>query len=495
MDLPSLPIIVAAALLWLVYRFISDYREISRLEKHSTDTETKLKQETANSARLAAELDELKQQFTHNVIYDSLTGLPGRQVYYDRLLQTFNQSSRYQLSFGVMFLDLDGFKIINEALGHDVGDELLKEVAVRLEGTIRQVDTISRFAGDEFVFILPQLSKPETAAYVAQRLLNVISQPFVIRGQELYVTASIGIATYPLDGDTTAVLLKNAGNALHQAKTRGRNNYQFYREEMHTLSQRELILSSSLQHKDIYQDFSLLYQPEVNVINKEVVCMQALLHWKHPDFGLIALPEFLTLAENCSKINEIGDWVLRNALQQLKKWQTQKFFPRAISIPVSLRQLENPHFTYKAAQLLQELKLDPSMLVLEISESILHKMELVEKVAHMLKHMGVQIAIKDFGAGNLALQHLKRFPIDYLKISSVLTQDITINKESEAIVKMILALAKTLQITAVAAGVESPKQKVMLIELGCQIMEGHLFSAPLGAEEFTDEKIQAFLAS
>lgn len=493
MDLPSLPIIVALAVLWLIYRFVSDYREISKLEKRLTQTEQQLQQEIQKQQTATTELDELKQQFTHNVVYDSLTGLPGRQVYYDRLWQTINQSKRYQLSFGVMFLDLDGFKIINEALGHDVGDELLKEVSVRLENSIRQVDTISRFAGDEFVFILPQLAKPETAAYVAQRLLNAVSQPFNIRDQELYVTASIGIATFPADGDTKSVLLKNADNALHQAKTRGRNNFQFYREEMHALSQRELTLNSSLQNKQTYQDFTLYYQPEINIATKEIVCMKALLRWKHPDLGLIGLPEFLRLAENNGKINEIGDWILKNALQQILKWHTQKFFPKSISIDVSLRQLENPHFSYKISQMLQETKLDPSILILEISENIFHKLELVEKVTRMLKHVGVQIAVKDFGTGNLALQHLKSFPIDYLKIAGVLTHDISINKESEAIVKMIIALVKTLQITAVAEGVESQNQKNLLNELGCHIMAGPLFSPPLRADECTNERVKTFL--
>lgn len=494
MEISSLPIVLTLAILWLVYRFLKDYREIRRLEKRAEQAESQLQEETRKQEELSSELTELKKQFTHSVIYDSLTGLPGRQVYKDRLLQIINQSKRYQLAFGVMFLDLDGFKVINEALGHDVGDELLKEVGVRLQGAIRQVDTISRFAGDEFVFILPQLSKPETAAYVAQRLLSVISQPFKIRDHELFITASIGIATFPSDGDTSLVLLKNADNALHQAKARGRNNFQFYREEMHTLSQRELTLSSDLQHNKIYQDFSLSYQPQIDFEKKEVCCMEVLLHWKHPDFGLIGLHDFLRLAENNGRINEVGEWILRNAIKQFQVWQNQQFYPSCISIDVSLRQLENPHFSYKLLQILQEQKVDPSVLILEISESIFYKLDLIEKVTHMLKHMGVQIAVKDFGTGNLALQHLKRLPIDYLKISSLLTHDITINKESEAIVKMIVALANTLQITVVAEGVDTPKQKLLLKELGCHIMTGQLFGPPLKAEECTTEKFSGLLA-
>lgn len=489
-----LSFVVLALILFLSIRLFYNYRELLGLKKLISITELQLLKEIVHQQALSKELTSVKAQFAHDVLYDSLTGLPGRQVFEDRLVQIINQSKRYQLHFGVLFLDLDGFKVINDALGHDVGDELLKEVGARMQASIRKVDSIGRFAGDEFIFILAQLSKPEAAVYVAQRLLNEITQPFKVRNHDLFITGSIGIAVYPNDGEDARTLLKNSDNALHQAKARGRNTYQFYREEMHALSHRELMLNSGLQQYDVYHNFLVFYQPQINVSSKKIVCFQALLHWQHPDFGLIPYNDFLQMAENNGKIHNIGEWTLRHALQQYLKWKKLHFELNQISIPTSIRQLEHPHFAYKISQLLQEMNIEPETLILEFSEVVLPtKLDGVEKGFHMLKHLGVQIAIRDFGAGHLALQQLKHFPIDYLKIANSLVQDITINKDSESIVKMIIALAHSLQITVVADGVESTNQQQVLKSLGCEIMEGSLFTQPLRAEECTSEKITSFL--
>lgn len=465
---------------------VAYYLELKKLRHQLQQSHQDFELELEKRNTLHGEFIDLKTKFTQTVLYDPLTGLPGRQVFEDRMFQTINQSKRYELTFAVLFLDLDGFKIINEALGHDIGDMLLKEVGLRLQKSIRQVDTVSRFGGDKFVFMLPQLSKGQIAAYVAQRILDALAQPLLVDNQELFITGSIGISVYPIDGEDVKTLLKNADNAMHQAKARGRNAYQFYREEMHTLSHRELILSSNLQSNSIYNNFTVHYQPQLNVEKKSIACMQALLVWQHPDFGLIELPEFIRLAENSGKMAEIGEWLIQKALDQLQDWKSKEFFPNMISVTVSARQLESPHFSFKISQLLQAAGVDPGALILEISEGILaSKIEVIEKVAHMLKHLGVQIAIADFGTGHLSLQDLKRFPIDYLKISGSLIQDITVNKESEAIVKMIIALAKTLQITVVADGIESQNQKTLLKDIGCVIMQGKLFSVPRPADEFT----------
>lgn len=496
MPLPLIPIATVACVSLVGGSLLARYRNLLHLNKIAAFTELSLLKQVQQHQALADELSELKEKFAHNIMYDSLTDLPGRKVFEDRLGQTLNQSQRYQLNFGIMFLDLDGFKVINDALGHDVGDELLKQVASRLLSAVRQVDTVSRFGGDQFVVMLSQLSKPESAAYVGQRLLNSISQPFKIRDQELFITASIGIATFPADGNDVNTLLKNADNALHQAKTQGRNTYQFYRAEMHTLSQRELMLSSGLQTPTIYREFVIFYQPQMNLEKKEIVSMQVLLHWQHPEFGLISLQEFSRLAENNSKMIAISEWMLRNAFAHFKLWQKMTCCPASISINVSLSQLENPHFVYKLSQILQDVGLDSPHLIIETSETILSsRLELIEKAFHMLKHLGVKIAIKDFGAGHLSLQDLRRLPIDYLKISSALTQDVATNKDSEAIVKMIIALANSLQITIAAEGIEKQQQKQLLSELGCHIMQGDYFSVPLKPEEFTAERAVMFMTS
>lgn len=471
----------------LTFYFIQNHRHLSQLKKQLKNTETQLHTAVTKQTVLLSELNEIKEKYTQNVLYDPLTELPRRHVFEDRLTQAIHQSERYQLTFAVLFLDIDGFKIINDALGHDVGDELLRQAALRLKKAIRQVDSVSYFGGDEFVIVLP-LAKAETAAYVAQRLLNTIADPLQIEGNELYITASIGIAVYPLDGVDAKALLTNAGNALHQAKIHGRNTYQFFHEKMQAMSKRQLRLSSRLQHSEVYHEFSIYYQPQVHSETKKIISMQALLHWQHPELGLLPLSEFLQLAENIGKINEIGEWLLRNALQQLQKWSTEGSHQDiAVAVSVSMRQLENPHFSYKISHLLQEMKVNPSSLILEISEGmVLNKIGIIENCVYMLKQLGVKIAWVDFGMGHLSLQYLKRFSIDYLKMTSSLIQDLTINTDSEAIVSMIIALANSLQITLIADGVENAEQVKKLQELGCFVMQGTFFGEPQLPQRFVE---------
>ncbi len=488
MPLSTISFTVAVIIiLFFIYRLIINAHQVSRLKKKLATTEAQLQKETQLQRERSQELTKLRNEVNYNSMHDPVTNLPSRQVFEDRLMQAFNQSKRYRLVFGVLFLNIDGFKNINDALGYDAGDTVLKEISKRFLANIRSVDTVSRFGGSEFAFVLLQLAKAETAAYVAKRLLDVISQPFIVNEQELFLTASIGIAIYPNDGDQAQILLKNADNALNQAKSRGCNTYQFYREEMHALSRRELMLTSRLLSESVYQELSIYYHPQVNVQTKKITCVEAILHWEHPDFGSIALPEFLRLAENNGKIIAIGEWFLLNACQQFQKWKSIKFRPESISVKISSRQLESPHFTYRVSQILQETNLEPNCLMLEIAEGmLLSKLDLVEKSIYMLKHLGVQIAIDNFGTGNLSLQHLKHFPMDCLRIDSSLTQDITINQDSVAIAKMIIALANSLHLKMIAEGVDTLKQKQLLESLGCQIMQGKLFSEPLLAEEFAD---------
>lgn len=463
--------------------FILQQRKRTRQELDLTVTQLHDKSEEAEC--FSSELKQLRNEFNLNVLHDSLTGLPSRQLLEDRLVQLVQQSKRNRLLFGVLFLDIDGFKVINDALGYDVGDELLRQFSARLMSSLRQVDTVCRFSGDEFLLLLPQITKSETCAYIAQRLLDSISQPFTVEGNDLFITACIGIAVFPADSDDGKVLLKYADNALHQAKMRGCNVYQFYREEMHVLSQRELELNLSLRNASIYHEFSLYYQPEVNTQTKEITCMEALLRWQHPHFGLVTPGEFLRLAENSGKIVEIGEYVLRTVCQQFQKWKQMNMRVNKVSVNISLRQLENPHFIYKISQILKETNMSVESLVFEISEGVFHKVDLLEKSLHMLKNMGIQIAVDDFGTGHLSLHQLKRISIDYLKIDSTFIQDITTNPDSEAIVKMVIALAQTLHLGIIAEGVETREQKDVLEGLGCHVMYGHYFSIPRKPEDFT----------
>lgn len=481
------------SIILLGYGLFANVRHLAQVKERLLNTEAALAKGVEQERALNVELADMKHRIERNIVSDSLTGLPGWQIFEDRLKQVLNQSKRHSLTFAVLFLDLDDFKIINDVLGLEAGDELLKEVSERLQASVRQMDTVSRFTGDEFVFILPQVSKPETSAYVAQRLLNAVSQPFKIRDQELFITASAGIAIYPTDGEDVSILLQNAESALHQAKSHGDNNYQFYRREMHMISRRELILSSALHGTDIYKEFSLCYQPQVDIETKQIVCMEAALQWQHVDFGAISSDDFVRFSENTGTILVIGEWILRNACQQFLTWQSQGLHPQKIAVNVSLKQLENPHFAYNVSHILQDLNLQPDHLILQISEMmLLTKLGLIEKTLHMLKQLGVHIGVTDFGTGNIALQHLRSFPLGYLKLSNELISDITTNEETKAIVKMIIALAVTLQLKVIVDGVENQEQKLVLKELGCRLMQGNIFSPPLRADEFTsvvEEKI------
>ncbi|HSW92909.1 MAG TPA: EAL domain-containing protein [Gammaproteobacteria bacterium] len=450
-----------------------------------------LQTEIDKSHDLQKTTEKMEAEFSSQVLTDALTGLPGRKIFEDHLSLIISQSMRYQLTFSVMSLDLHGFKMINDTLGYDMGDAILRQVALRLKNCIRQVDTLSRFSGGEFVFIFSQINKAETAAYIAKRLLNALVEPFVADEQTFYLAASIGIAIFPMDGRDGKTLLKNADLALGQAKLQGRNTWQFYQQEMHTSSRRELILSGSLHDETSYRQFNILYQPYVNVDSRKLACMEAILEWRHPDFGLVTFEEFSQLAEKNNNIMAIYEWLLRNACQDEAKWRQRGFHAGMLSIRVSLKLLEHTHFIQKISSILHETGVDPSHLIFEITESsLLTKIDLVEKMLHMLKHLGVQIAINNFGAGHLPLQHLRRLPINIFKIDRSLVYDIDTNPESEAIVKMIIALATSLQSQVMAEGVMNASQKQVLLSLGCVTMQGPLFSGPVLAGDFNEKLLQ-----
>lgn len=469
-------------------------RRIQALKKQFKTTENQLIKEIEKEKYLQTQLTELQRKLSNSVTKDPLTQLPSRKVFEDRLELIINQSARYQTMCAVMFLDIDGFKVINDALGYDVGDELLKEVSRRLNECVRKVDTVSHFGGDEFIFIFPQIGKPEAAAYVAQRLLNSISQPFHIQESDLYLTASIGITFYPADGVDGKALLINADNALHQAKLHGRNSYQFYREDMYAVSRRELVLCSSLRSDSVYNDFTIHYQPQVHVEQKKIICMSAMLQWKHADFGEISFDEFVRLAESCGKMAVFSEWMLRTVSQHLKQWCAHGFTPQAVSIPLSLKQLENSHFIHTVSHILHELELAPENIIFEISEmSLAVRVEQIEKMLHMMRHLGVRIAINNFGAGALPLQYLRRLPVNIYKIDGTLVQDISVNKENELIVKMIIALAKSLQIDVIVEGIDNAAQKKVVMDLGCGIIQGDIFGPPGLASDFMDKVVEGVI--
>ncbi len=472
-------LLLAAFLFFYFRNFILMKQKLLSAEAMLTKTQA------AERTQTAALLD-LKNQMESAQSTDVVTGLITQQIFEDRLNQILGQSKRHNLIFAVLFLNLNEFKMIIRAIGLEAREQILKETAKRIQHCIRQLDTAARFVGDDFALILPQLSKSETAAYVAQRLLNTIAEPFLINDKEVFIAGSIGISIYPYDGEDLRVLMKNAETALHQAAVYGHHSYQFYRHNMQLESKREFILSTSLQNPAVYKDFLIYYQPILHIEKKAIYAMRAILHWNHLDFGLMEFSEFSQLAESNGTIIRIGEWVIRHACQQFQTWKTSGYHVQMLVITITLRQLENPHFIYKITQLLNEFGIEPASVIFEISENaITSKIGVSEKTLLMLKELGAQIGISHFGTGNMVLWRLQRFRIDCLNIADSIIKNITISKEIFDVVKMILALADTLGLYVMASGVETHKQAEVLKALGYYLMEGALFSKPLLPSEFT----------
>lgn len=430
----------------------------------------------------------LQQKKLQRGMEDPITHLLGWQLFEDRLNQNIKESARYQLTMGILVIDIDDFKVINDALNYEVGDALLREIATRLQSCIRQVDSVSRYSKDTFVVILSQLSKPETAAVVAQRILHSLAQPVQIKEHELFITACIGIAIYPADGTDAASLLRSGNQALHLAKEKGKHVHQFYQERLHAKSQRELSLYNSLSRESIFREFIIYYQPIMDVNDQHVMAMNALLHWQNADVGLIRPQELFGYAEKQRKLNAISEWLIKTACQQFMHWRSLGFTPPLLAIPICLKQLETTHFIYRISQILQESKLPHECLLLEIKESTTQlPFDILEKAFNMLKYLNVKLALDNFGLGSFSIGFLKNLQVDYLKLDSSVTEDVLDNKRTADLVKSINFLADNLQMQVIAQGVESQQQIKRLKELGCHLMQGRCFGEPLEEDKVVEK--------
>ena len=429
--------------------------------------------------------------------YDTLTGLPNRMLFQERLPHALALAERSRQMLAVMLLDLDRFKTINETLGHGVGDRLLHEVAERLTGCVRRSDTVARFAGDEFALLLMQITRPddviriarrtEDAVEVAQSILRILEAPFVWGQHELYLTASIGIGLYPDDGEDSQTLLKNAGSALNRAKEQGGNNYQFYTADMNAKALKRLALENNLRHALERDEFVLHYQPQVNISSGRIVGAEALVRWQHPELGLVSPLDFIPLAEDTGLIVPIGEWVLRTACAQNKKWQEEGWPSMCISVNLSARQFQQLQLVESIAEILAETGLAPERLELELTESALMKdTETAVETLRRIKKTGVRIAIDDFGTGYSSLSHLKRLPIDVLKIDRSFVCESTTAPDDAAIVMAIIGLAHNLKLKVIAEGVETEEQLAFLRLLNCDEIQGYLCSKPLAAMAFKE---------
>lgn len=443
--------------------------------------------EITHYVAIFADITEHKQaeeHMRHLAHYDVLTDLPNRVLFYDRLGQALIKAQRSRSKSAVMFLDLDRFKVINDTLGHSIGDLLLQEVAQRLTDCVRQGDTVSRMGGDEFVILLPELGDADDAYLVAQKLLNAASRPFVLQGHELQVSASIGISFYPDDGANAETLMKNADVAMYRAKEVGRNNYQFYHADMNARSFERLAMETSIRRALEKEQFELYYQPRYIVPGGRIAGVEALIRWRHPDLGLVSPAQFIPLAEDAGLILPIGEWVLKQAAWQGKAWQKAGLPPLFISVNVSARQFRQTGFAGTVARILHDTGFDPHYLELELTETTLmtnteENIETLEK----LKSMGIRIAIDDFGTGYSSLGYLKRLPVDILKIDRSFVSDVTDNRDDAAIVEAIIAMAQSLKLQVIAEGVETAGQLEFLQAHQCNEIQGFYFSRPLPAEQ------------
>jgi diguanylate cyclase (GGDEF)-like protein/PAS domain S-box-containing protein len=427
------------------------------------------------TARKAAE-SQLRQ-LAH---YDALTGLANRTQFLERLKWSIDVAKRDNKKTALMFLDLDRFKWINDTLGHQAGDKLLIEVANRLNESVREVDTVSRLAGDEFTIILNHLHDEQQAGIVAKKILNALEVPMILEGREVFISSSIGITIYPTDAKTVNQLIKHADTAMYYAKERGRNNYQYFSHSMNQKVLDELEMETNLRQALKNQEFSLNYQPQFNLKTKELIGLEVLLRWKHPILGFISPSVFIPHAEKNDLIIMIGDWVLNTACQRSMAWQKAGLKPVRISVNLSGVQLKQHDLIEKVSRVLENTKLSPKFLELELTEGVLmDNAEMTINTLGKLKKMGIRLSIDDFGTGYSSLSYLKRFPIDTLKIDQSFIRDITTDADDDAIASTIIAMAHNLRLKVIAEGVENQKQVTILEQKGCDEVQGYFFGRPL----------------
>ncbi|KWT90525.1 bifunctional diguanylate cyclase/phosphodiesterase [Candidatus Magnetominusculus xianensis] len=423
--------------------------------------------------------------------YDALTGLPNRILFNDRLNQAIEQAMRNSRLMAVLFLDLDNFKLINDTLGHNIGDLLLVEASQRLLSNVRKSDTVARMGGDEFTIILSNIARDKYAVSVANKIIDAISKPFHLNGHECSVGVSIGVSIFPNDAADADVLLKNADIAMYQVKERGRNGFQFYSAGMNTRAVKRLKIENNLRKNLEKQLFKITYQPQLDINTGMIIGLEALLHWEITAVEDVSQREIVSVAEESGLIIPIGQWFLRCVCAQGSQWQAQGFQHVHIAVKIHTRQFKQENLTGIIKQTLDETDLVPNSLELELTEgTIMQDVEQSIGIIKDLKAIGLYITIDDFGTGYSSLSHLKRFPIDSLKIDRQFIKNVTTDMDYAAIAKAIIALAHTLNMTVTAEGVETVEQLEFLRSLKCDEAQGNLFSSPLSAEDISQQLIE-----
>lgn len=430
---------------------------------------------------------ETEQRLEFVVSHDPLTGLPNRAIFQQRLGQALAQAARYEHKVALLFIDLDRFKIVNDTMGHEAGDRLLRQVAERFRDCLREGDTVGRHGGDEFVVLIEQYESAIQVAGVAQKIIDQSAIPFELDGQEFHISASIGIATYPSDAQDGPTLLKHADIAMYRAKEAGKNQYQFYSPHMNRLSLERLEMETALRHALERGELSLCYQPKYDMSGRRVLSMEALLRWHRPQVGVVMPAEFISVAEETGLAVPIGEWVLRTACAQARSWQDHIEQPVRVAVNVSPRHFAHGNLVGCVDDVLRATRLQPDLLELEITETMaLQNVERSVRVLRMLKELGVRIAIDDFGTGYSSLGYLKRFPLDAVKVDRSLVSEIPHGTDGMAVARAVIAMAHSLSMSVVAEGVETDDQAQFLRGQGCDEMQGNWLSRPLDLEQASE---------
>lgn len=423
-------------------------------------------------------------QIEHLAYHDPLTGLPNRALFFDRLMVALANADRYQHRAAVLFLDLDRFKEINDSLGHSTGDALLRAVARRVRDTVRSVDTLSRFGGDEFTLLVSKIDQPDDAYKIASKILEMFREPFIVAGRELSVTTSVGVSVHPEDGMDAESLVKNSDAAMYRAKQRGRDNYQMYTPALNDKALERLELENRLRRALDNEELELFYQPIVHAATRTLSGAEALLRWRHPELGLIGPGEFINAAEVSGLIVPIGDWVLRKAARQAKVWSLREGRPLSVSVNLSARQFQQHNLVERVRYALVEADLDASQLELEITESsAMENAENSVRVMDELKGLGVRLALDDFGTGYSSLNYLRRFPLDTVKLDKAFVHEIS-GPGDGAIAKAVIAMSHGLGLRVTAEGVETEMQMDFLVRQECDLIQGFLCGEPVPAGVF-----------
>ena len=432
------------------------------------------------SIRYAMERKKADLRLTYLAQYDPLTGIPNRQFFNDQLTRATARARRDGRKVSLLYLDLDAFKVVNDTLGHDAGDQLLQEVADRIRRSVRAGDVVARLGGDEFAVLLEGLAAPRDVEAMASGLLEVISKPYHIADRQLTITTSIGITVYPSDNADTQMLLKNADIAMYKAKDSGRNTFKFFHQAMHASLMEYHELERDLREALQLGQFHLAYQPKVNVHINQLQGLEALLRWNSPTRGVVNPNDFIPVAEESGHIIPLGYWVLHEVCRAINAWREKGLTLVPVSVNVSARQFQQPEFHRRIADVLAKHDIDPSLIEIELTEGLMMEdTEAAQRELAQLKKIGLRISIDDFGTGYSCLSYLRRFPIDVLKIDRSFVKEIGTSRDGESIIDAIISLAKSLRLETVAEGVETPAQLNYLLDHGCHVVQGFLFGKPM----------------